>query len=112
IQLPVVDGWQILDRLKRNPRTRHIPVHVISIVEKSKKGSAMGAFAILEKPVSKDALEGAFNHISSFVDKKVKKLLLVEDDRVQQENIADLLRGEDVEVVTASNGTEALVQLE
>src|SRR5207237_447632 len=76
IQLPVVDGWAILDRLKPNPRTRNIPVPVISVVEKSKKGAAMGAFAYLEKPVSKDALEGAFNHIQSFVDKKVKRLLL------------------------------------
>src|SRR5207245_10323309 len=80
IQLPVVDGWSILDRLKRNPRTRHIPVHVISIVETSQKGAAMGTFAEAEKPVSKEALEGAFSHISSFVTTKVKKLLLIEDD--------------------------------
>jgi CheY-like chemotaxis protein len=112
IQLPVVDGWSILDRLKRNPRTRHIPVHVITIVERSKKGAAMGAFAYLEKPVSKDALEGAFNHIASFVDKKVKKLLLVEDDVVQQQSIADLLRGEDVEVVPVGNAPAALEALE
>jgi len=51
-------------------------VHVISIVEKSHKGATMGAFSYLEKPVSKDALEGAFNHISTFLNKKLKKLLL------------------------------------
>jgi len=112
IQLPVVDGWSVLDRLKRNPRTRHIPVHVISIVEKSRKGAAMGAFAYLEKPVSKEALEGAFDHIAGFVNKKVKKLLVVEDDVVQQRSIADLLRGEDVEVVAVTSGKEALEQLE
>ncbi|MGZ6143096.1 MAG: response regulator, partial [Myxococcales bacterium] len=112
IQLPVVDGWSILDRLKRNPRTRHIPVHVISIVEKSKKGSTMGAFAFLEKPVSKDALEGAFTHISHFVDKKVKKLLLVEDDQVQQASIRDLLAGEDVDIVAVATAKEALLELD
>jgi CheY-like chemotaxis protein len=112
IQLPVVDGWSILDRLKRNPRTRHIPVHVISVVEKSKKSAAMGAFAYLEKPVSKDALEGAFNHISSFVNKKVKKLLLIEDDEVQQRSIADLLRGEDVEISVVASSRETFQQLE
>src|SRR5438874_7065040 len=112
IQLPVVDGWSILDRLKRNPRTRHIPVHVISIVEKSKKSAAMGAFAYLEKPVSKDALEGAFTHIASFVNKRVKKLLLVEDDPVQQQSIADLLRGEDVEIAVVATSRETFEQLE
>jgi CheY-like chemotaxis protein len=112
IQLPVVDGWSVLDRLKRNPRTRHIPVHVISIVEKSRKGATMGAFAYLEKPVSKDALEGAFNHISTFLNKKVKKLLLIEDDPIQQQGISELLRGEDVEVTTVPGGREALDKLE
>jgi CheY-like chemotaxis protein len=112
IQLPVVDGWSILDRLKRNPRTRHIPVHVISIVERSKRGAAMGAYAYLEKPVSKDALEGAFSHIATFVDKKVKKLLLVEDDPGQQQSISELLRGEDVEITVASTAADTLEKLE
>src|SRR5207302_1844681 len=112
IQLPVVDGWSILDRLKRNPRTRHIPVHVISIVEKSKKGAAMGAFAYLEKPVSKDALEGAFNHIQSFVDKKVKRLLLIEDDQTQARSIADLVGdGDDVAITAVTSRQLARVEL-
>src|SRR5438445_12432105 len=113
IQLPVVGGWSILDRLKRNPRTRHIPVHVISIVEKTKKGAAMGAFAYLEKPVSKDALEGAFNHIQSFVDKKVKRLLLIEDDQTQARSIADLVGdGDDVAITAVTSGELALGELE
>jgi HAMP domain-containing protein/signal transduction histidine kinase/CheY-like chemotaxis protein len=113
IQLPVVDGWSILDRLKRNPRTRHIPVHVISIVEKSKRGASMGAFAYLEKPVSKDALEGAFTHIQTFVDKKVKRLLLVEDDSVQAQAIRELVgEGEDVATTTVASGEAALKELE
>jgi CheY-like chemotaxis protein len=112
IQLPVVDGWSILDRLKRNPRTRHIPVHVISIVEGSRKGAAMGAFAYLEKPVSKEALEGAFSHIAGFVDRKVKRLLVIEDDAAQQQGILELLRGEDVDIVQAVSGKEGLEKLE
>src|SRR5438270_6045253 len=113
IQLPVVDGWAILDRLKRNPRTRHIPVHVISIVEKSQKGAAMGAFSYLEKPVSKEALEGAMTHIAQYVDKKVKNLLLVEDDQAQANSIVELIGvGDDVNVTVARSGTEALTALE
>jgi CheY-like chemotaxis protein len=87
-------------------------VHVISIVEKSKKGAAMGAFAYLEKPVSKEALEGAFTHISTFVDKKVKKLLLIEDDKVQQSSLAALIQGDDVQVVPVVSAEEAKTELE
>jgi signal transduction histidine kinase/CheY-like chemotaxis protein/HAMP domain-containing protein len=113
IQLPVVDGWSILDRLKRNPRTRHIPVHVISIVEKSQKGASMGAFSYLEKPVSKEALEGAITHIAQFVDKKVKNLLLVEDDQAQANSVAELIgEGDDVKVTVARTGAEAIEALE
>src|SRR5207248_1278765 len=113
IQVPVVDGWSILDRLKRNPRTRHIPVHVISVVEKSKKGASMGAFAYLEKPVSKDALEGVFTHIHTFVDKRVKKLLLIEDDANQAKGITELVaEGDDVAVTTVSTGEAALRALD
>jgi CheY-like chemotaxis protein/two-component sensor histidine kinase len=113
IQLPVVDGWSILDRLKRNPRTRHIPVHVISIVENSQKGAAMGAFSYLEKPVSKEALEGAISHMAQFIDKKVKNLLLIEDDVNQSNSVVELIgEGEDLKITSARSGAEALEALE
>jgi HAMP domain-containing protein/signal transduction histidine kinase/DNA-binding response OmpR family regulator len=113
IQLPVIDGWSLLDRLKRNPRTRHIPVHVISVVEKSTRSASLGAFAYLEKPVSQDALEGALAHISGFIDKKLKLLLLVEDDGVQAKGIVDLVgAGGDVQVTAVRTAAEALRALE
>ncbi len=65
IQLPVIDGWSVLDRLKRDPYTRHIPVHIISVVERTERAAAMGAFAFLEKPVTKEAIEAALAHIAS-----------------------------------------------
>jgi CheY-like chemotaxis protein len=113
IQLPVIDGWSLLDRLKRNPRTRHIPVHVISVVEKSARSASLGAFAYLEKPVSQDALEGALAHISGFIDKRLKLLLLVEDDEVQAKSIVELVgAGGDVEVTVVGTAAEALRALE
>jgi HAMP domain-containing protein/signal transduction histidine kinase/CheY-like chemotaxis protein len=112
IQLPVMDGWSVLDRLKRDPNTRHIPVHVISVVDRHQRGASVGAFAYLEKPVSKEALEGALSHISSFLDRPVKLLLVVEDERAQRQSIAALLTHESVEVTTVSNGREALAALE
>jgi HAMP domain-containing protein/CheY-like chemotaxis protein/signal transduction histidine kinase len=112
IKLPVVDGWSVLDRLKRNPRTRHIPVHVISVIDRQQRGASVGAFAYLEKPVSRDALEGAFSHINHYLDKKVKLLLLVEDDATQQHSITQLLQGADVEITPVTNAQEAIQQLE
>ncbi|NUP04656.1 MAG: HAMP domain-containing protein [Polyangiaceae bacterium] len=113
IQLPMMDGWTVLDRLKRNPRTRHIPVHVISINERTQKGAALGALAYLEKPVSKEALEGAFSLMSRFIDRQLRVLLLVEDNVIEREHITRLLaEGGDVEVTAVASGAEALKALE
>jgi HAMP domain-containing protein/signal transduction histidine kinase/CheY-like chemotaxis protein len=112
IKLPMVDGWSILDRLKRSPRTRHIPVHVISVLDR-KQGAALGAFAYLEKPVSRDALEGAFSHIATFLDRKVRRLLLLESDAAERHRITSLLdEGEDLEVVLVDNLEDALARVE
>ncbi|HXN42460.1 MAG TPA: response regulator, partial [Myxococcaceae bacterium] len=112
IRLPIVDGWSVLDRLKKTPRTRHIPVHVISIVEKTNRSAAMGAFAYLEKPVSREALQHALKQISGFIDRKIKLLLLVEDNETEQSTIAELLKAEDVKVSAVRTAEEAVVVLE
>src|SRR5262249_26018010 len=74
INLPVFNGWTLLDRLKHHPRTRHIPVHVISVVEERRRGKRLGAFAYLVKPVSAQALDDAFARLASFINRKVKNL--------------------------------------
>jgi ActR/RegA family two-component response regulator len=84
----------VLDRLKRNPRTRHIPVHVISVVDARRRGANLGAFAYLEKPVSKEAIDGAFEHMKDFLDRKVRRLLLVEDDAAERRSIAALVEAD------------------
>jgi CheY-like chemotaxis protein len=113
IKLPGLDGWTLLDRLKRSPTTRHIPVHVISIDEMSRRGAALGAFAYLEKPVSREALEGAFEHMTTFLDRSVRRLLLVEDDDTQRDSIVELVgEGEDVQVTAVRSAEEALAALD
>jgi HAMP domain-containing protein/CheY-like chemotaxis protein/signal transduction histidine kinase len=112
IQLPVVDGWSVLERLKRNPRTRHIPVHVISVMDKH-QGNTQGAFGYLTKPVSKEGLEHVFSQLSRFLERKERHLLLIEDDAVQRVSLENLLgEGEDVKITAVSSGEEALKQLE
>jgi CheY-like chemotaxis protein len=112
IQLPVVDGWSVLERLKRNPRTRHIPVHIISVMDKH-QGNAQGAFGYLTKPVSKEGLELVFGQLARFLDRKERRLLLVEDDEVQRDSLNKLMsEGDDVQVTAVSTGQEALRALE
>ncbi len=112
IQLPVVDGWSVLERLKRNPRTRHIPVHIISVMDKH-QGNAQGAFGYLTKPVSKEGLEQVFGQLARFLDRKERRLLLVEDDDVQRDSLSKLMsEGDDVQVSAVPTGQEALRALE
>ena len=110
IKLPGIDGWQVLDELKRDISTRHIPVQVISVMDRQ-RGAVMGAISYLEKPVTRERLEGAFAHIGSYLEREAKNLLVVEDDEVQRTSIAELLGQGEVTVTGVANGEEALAAL-
>lgn len=111
IQLPVMDGWSILSELKSNAHTRHIPVHVISVVDDVKQGLMMGAIAYLKKPSSKESLEQAFSHLESYTSQSLKQLLIVEDDENQRKSIIELIGHDDVAITAVSTGVEALHEL-
>jgi len=112
IDMPGVDGWQVLDRLKHHADTRHIPVHIISGVDRRQQGLMAGAIAYLEKPVDQPKLDEAFAHIRSFIDNRVKRLIIVEDDPNQQRSMVELIGDDDIEIVTVSSGEEALEELQ
>src|SRR5207248_8709200 len=78
IELPGMDGWSVLDRLKHTRATRHIPVHIISVNEERQRGLKMGAMAYESKPVTPEQLRDALNRIESFVRRGVKSLLVIE----------------------------------
>ncbi|HEX9107263.1 MAG TPA: ATP-binding protein, partial [Longimicrobiales bacterium] len=84
IDLPGIDGWQVLERLKQHPDTRHVPVHIVSAIETRQRGYQLGAISYLEKPVTKEALDGAFDRIRDFIEEHVRNLLVVEDDETQR----------------------------
>lgn len=111
IQLPVIDGWSVMGELKSSAVTRHIPVHVISVVDEVKQGMMMGAIAYLKKPSSREALEDAFTHIESYAEKSMKHLLIVEDDDIQRNSIIELIGHDDVSITAVSTGAEALREL-
>ncbi len=108
IALPDMAGWTILDRLKHDPATRHIPVHVISGDENRRRGLALGAMTYLEKSITKDSLEQAFGTIQHSLQRRVKKLLVVTADDVRRANLRMVLGGPDIELIEVSSGGEAL----
>ncbi|MBF9194673.1 HAMP domain-containing protein [Microvirga terrestris] len=108
IGLPDMDGWALLDLLKHDPRTRHVPIHVISVDDQKKRGLKAGAFGFLEKPVDREALMGALNRTKEFIDRPVKKLLLVEDDDNQRMSLSELMKNEQVDVTAVGTAEGAL----
>ncbi|MDB5365739.1 MAG: hybrid sensor histidine kinase/response regulator, partial [Rhodospirillales bacterium] len=108
IGLPDMDGWALLDRLKRDANTRHIPVHVITADEQKRRGMKAGAYAFLEKPVDREALFGALAKARDFVERPTKELLLVEDDEAQRKSVVALIGNGDVHTTAVGSAEEAL----
>jgi len=112
LRLPVLDGWAILDRLKHDPRTRHIPVHVIAAdANGRRRGLQAGAIAFLEKPIERDDLAAALANARDFIDRRVKSLLVVEDDDAQRAAIVSLIGNGDVHSTAVGTAREALALL-
>jgi CheY-like chemotaxis protein len=108
IRLPDRDGWTVLDRLKHDPATSHIPVHIISVEEQRQRALQQGALNHLQKPVSQEQLARAFDGIRDFADRNVRKLLLVEDDDIQRTHLVNLIGNGDVKTTAVATGEEAL----
>ncbi|MDP8981590.1 MAG: HAMP domain-containing protein, partial [Acidobacteriota bacterium] len=111
INLPDMAGWTILDRLKHDPATRHIPVHIISGDENRRRGLALGAMTYLEKAATNDSLAAAFATIEHSFQKRVKKLLVVCADDRERERIGSVVGASDLEVIDVSTGGEAMAVL-
>ena len=112
INLPDMDGWRLLDILKRSAETRHIPIHIISVDDPRERGLQMGAFSVLEKPVDHATLQQALARTEEFIARKVKELLLVEGDDLQSSEIRKIIGNGDVHVTRVTNGREALEALQ
>jgi CheY-like chemotaxis protein len=112
LRLPDADGWTVLDRVKQNPATRHIPVHVISAAANQARGRKLGALGISTKPASKEELDGALVKLRDFALRGARRLLIVEDDAQAQQAMIELIGGGDVETTAVSSGQAALQALE
>jgi CheY-like chemotaxis protein len=108
VSLPDMLGWTVLNHLKQDPTTRHIPVQMLTMDEDWHHGLSHGAFAFVTKPTTTEGLNAAISRIREYSSPRRKRLLVVEDEPAQQVSIEALLGHDDIDVKVASTGAQAL----
>jgi signal transduction histidine kinase/DNA-binding response OmpR family regulator/CHASE3 domain sensor protein len=108
MKLPDHTGLSVLDRLKRDSATRHVPVHVVSAGDYAETALSMGAAAYLLKPVQREQLVEAFRDLEVISSRRLRQVLVVEDDAALRTSVANLLGRSDVQIKTAATVAEAL----
>ncbi|MGE3927551.1 MAG: response regulator [Lautropia sp.] len=111
IGLPDASGLTVLEQLKRDPQTRHIPVHVISAHDRVRTALELGAIGYVVKPAERDQVQQAIVRLERRLQQQACRVLVVEDDPSLRENLKTLLGGEHVEVVTVGRVADAVAQL-
>ncbi len=109
--LPDMLGWTVLNQLKRDAETRHIPVQILTVEAERQYGLERGAFSFMSKPLTTEGLEEALDRIDAFAMPRVRSLLVVEDDPAEQMSIAELLGHDDLQIVSAGTGRDALERM-
>jgi CheY-like chemotaxis protein/signal transduction histidine kinase len=107
--LPDMLGWTLLNHLKQDPATRHIPVQMLTLDEDRSHGLARGAFAFVTKPTTPEGLKTALTRIKAYAAPRRKRLLVVEDNPAEQLSIKELLGYDDIDVTVVSSGEEAIL---
>lgn len=111
IKLPDMSGLSVLERLKADSATRHIPIHIVSGTDYVQNALALGAMGYLQKPAPTEQLKAIFERIEATLNRKVKRVLLVEDDKFQRQATKDLLGQDDIAIIEARSGAEAREKL-
>jgi CheY-like chemotaxis protein/CHASE3 domain sensor protein len=108
VGLPDQSGLSVLDRLKQDVKTRHIPIHVVSAGDHSETALSLGAIGYLVKPVRREQLVEVLHKLESRLSQRLHRVLIVEDEPVQREAVAKLLSSHDVQTLTAGTAAECL----
>jgi len=111
LNLPGIDGWQVLEAMKSDTRTRHIPVHIVSGETPSAELLRKGAVGHLRKPVTSENLDKALMTLDEISSGKAKRLLIIEDDAKMRRHIAELLKDKNVQVDEANSSQEVIQAL-
>jgi CheY-like chemotaxis protein len=106
--LPDMLGWTVLNHLKQNSATRHIPVQMLTLDEDRHHGLSRGAFGFVTKPSSAEDLDAALTRIRRFAEPRRKRLLVVEDNPAEQLSVRELLGSDDIDIDVADSGASAL----
>jgi len=112
MKLPVMDGADVLRQLKNDPTLRHIPVQIFSGYDRRKEGLDLGAFDFIKKPISTDDLRAVFARMEEFTSRPLKKLLIVEDNKLQNKAISELIGNGDVKSFASYTGQEAFTRIQ
>jgi CheY-like chemotaxis protein len=109
ISLPDINGWRVLERLKRDLSLRHIPVYVCSTVDQPEQGLKLGAQGVLQKPIqTAEALEEFLDEVHSFIDRAERRLLLIDADQSRRDQLRGLLTWPQVQVRAVDSGAAAM----
>ena len=108
VGLPDQSGLSVLDRLKRDVQTQHIPIHVVSGSDHAQTAFALGAVGYMLKPVKREDLTDVLKKLETKLSQRMRRVLVVEDDDVQRDAVARLLTSHDVETVGAGTAAECL----
>ncbi|MQA38554.1 response regulator [Rugamonas aquatica] len=111
IRLPDRSGLSVLQLLKDDAQTRHIPVHVVSGSDNGEAALHLGAIGYALKPATREQLMEVFRRIEGKLTQKIKRVLLVEDDDRQRDSVVALIADDDVDIVAVGSGEEALALL-
>lgn len=111
VMLPGMDGWTVIERLKADASTRHIPVHFLSATDEVERGRDLGAVGFLTKPLSREAINDAFERLLHFAAGRTRHLLIVDDDADARSAVRTLLRQDDVVIDEAGFAEEALQKI-
>jgi len=103
IQLPVKDGWQVMEELKSNPETKPIPVHIMSSLEVKKESLLKGAVDFINKPVALEQMQEIFRKLEYALSKHPKKVLIVEENKQHAEALSYFLSNHNINTTVATN---------
>jgi len=109
--LPDISGLKVLEQIKSDLKTRHIPVHIISGRKETPEVRQKGAIGFLEKPAKLQDIEVVFDKIETMIDNRIKNLLVIEDDQSNQAAIKELIESKELKMTFVQNGKEGLNEL-